>query len=160
MRPMIIKYGVAYKEIINPKEEPKEQYECDFDTSADVIQRAIHLLDNGKLSVVMFSYIEGFDASRITWGFVLENEFVPTSRKGILSCLQEMKDHNKSWQPGGKYPQSGFNTAQDEKDWLSEIINGTMELVQNSNDIDYLFIEKYFGKHPQAQGHACKADNE
>ncbi len=160
MGPMIIKYGVAYKEITNPKEEPKERYECDYANSDDVVQRAIHLLDSGKISVTMFSYVEGYDISRINWDFVLENEFVPTSRKGMLSYLQEMKDHNEKWQPGGRYPQSGFQTAQEEKDWFAEILTGTMALVQNSNDIGYLFMEKYYDKHPQAQGYTCRTDKE
>lgn len=160
MGPIIIKYGVAYRWAGNHEEEPKEQYECDFDNSDDVVHRAIQLLDSGKHSVIMFSYFEGFDTSRINWDYVLENEFLPISRENMLSYLQDMKDHNNSWQPGGQYPQSGFQTAQDEKEWFSGILTGTMELVRNSNSIGYLFMEKYYGKHPQAQGYAYMTDNE
>ncbi len=161
MGPMVIKYGVAYREASTSQErEPEEKFECDFDDSDEVVRRTIQLLEEGKLTVVMFSYIEGLDTTKIDWQFVEENEFTPTTRGYMLSFLQGMKDHNESWQPGGQYPQSGFQTAQEEKEWFSEIISGTMDLVQNSNDVGYVFMEKYYGKHPQAQGHDCGFDEE
>ena len=112
MGPMIIKYGVAYREASTSQEgEQEEKFECDFDDSDEVVRREIQLLETGKLTVFMFSYVEGLDTTRLNWKFVEENEFTPTSREYMLSFLKGMKDHNESWQPGGQYPQSGFQTA-------------------------------------------------
>ena len=154
MGPLIVKFGVAYKELQDPNDSIlAERFEVDYDDYNDVIHRAIHLLDNGKLSVVMFSYCEGLDTSRINWEFVAENEFLPSSREEMISFFQNMLEHNEKFQYGGQYPQSGFQTQQEEKAWMAGILKGTMDLVRTSDDIGYYFMEKYYSKHPQAQGY-------
>ena len=159
MGPLIVKYGVAYKEASASQErEPEERFECDFNKSDDVVRRAMQLLDGGKLSVIMFSYFEGIDTTSLKWDFVKQNEFLPESRESRLSSYQKWKEELARWQPGGQYPQGSFQTAQEEKDWHAEILSGVMELVRSSDEPGYIFREQYYGKHPEAQGSGCNAD--
>lgn len=154
MKPLDIKYGVAYKEPASSTDDILvEKYEFGFEKTDDVAQRAMKLLDAGKIAVTMFSHTDATDTTSLTWTYALDNEFLPVRREDVVAVLDRLLASFNDAKPEMKSQTCEVVTEVTEQERLYEIVRGASDMLRSSEAAGYLFMEKYYGKHPQAQGY-------